>query len=462
MASSKKLPKNSLTTNPSAAFYDELKHFLKQFFRQHQLARPALLIAYSGGLDSTVLLHALRHLQSEIPFHLSAMHIHHGLSGYADDWANFCSETALQLNVPIQIVQVTVDQQSGKGIEAAARHARYQALNTVEADFIFLGHHQDDQAETFLLQLARGAGVKGLAGMAKVDIERRLIRPLLDFKREQLVAYAKTHHLEWIEDESNVDERFDRNFMRHTLIPTFNEKYTEITKTLARSAQHMSDASALLDDLAILDAEDVVDVEKKHSALRLTALHALSVARQRNLIRWWLAENQIAMPSSALLEQLVEQLKSTRTDAAIKVKVADRQYVMRYQQRAFLVPEQDEALNLNLLWQGEDVLVLPDSSRLLFTKKMGCGFAFERGGGIELHIKSRSGGERFKPDINRPRRSLKSVMQSRGIPPWLRERCPLVFMGGTLVIIPNIGVDADMQAEPHEMGLSIRWEPNAH
>lgn len=163
MASSKKLPKNSLTTNPSAAFYDELKHFLKQFFRQHQLARPALLIAYSGGLDSTVLLHALRHLQSEIPFHLSAMHIHHGLSGYADDWANFCSETALQLNVPIQIVQVTVDQQSGKGIEAAARHARYQALNTVEADFIFLGHHQDDQAETFLLQLARGAGVKGLA-----------------------------------------------------------------------------------------------------------------------------------------------------------------------------------------------------------------------------------------------------------------------------------------------------------
>ncbi len=459
MASSKKLPKNSLAEKKSALFHNDLKRFLKHFFRQHQLARPTLLVAYSGGLDSTVLLHALRHVQNELPFHLRAMHIHHGLSPHADDWAKFCENIAISLDVPIEIVHVSVDTDSGLGVEATARHARYDALNAAPADFICLGHHQDDQAETILLQLARGAGVKGLAGMAQIDFKRRLIRPLLNTKRVDLKKYAERHQLQWIEDESNDDVKYDRNFMRHTLIPVFNERYADITKTLARSALHMGEASEMLDDLAALDAGQVLDQQKKFGALVLDALHLLSRARQGNLIRWWLAENHITMPSSALLQQIVEQLKSTKADAAIKIKVSDCLSIMRYKQRAYLVEEAKPSPHMNLLWQGEDMLTLPDMSRLFFSKKLGEGFAYQRSNHIKLRIKNREGGEKFKPALGRPRRSLKTVLQESEIPPWQRQQLPLIFMDEVLVVIPNIGVDADMQAMSDEIGLSIRWEP---
>jgi tRNA(Ile)-lysidine synthase len=461
MVSSKKLPVNNLATEENDVLLSHLKLFLTSTLKQHRLGHPTILIAYSGGLDSTVLLHAMHQLQSEVPFHLTAMHVHHGLSEYADDWADFCEHTCENLSVPIEQLRVHVDLDSGLGVEATARRARYQALGTTKADFIFLAHHQDDQAETLLLQLARGAGVKGLAGMAQIDMKRRLMRPLLYTSRDELVVYAKQHQLQWVEDESNTDITYDRNFIRHMLLPVFSKRYASITKTLARSAAHIAETSEMLHDLAALDAESVLDLQYK--TVKVDQLKTLNAARQGNLIRFWLTNNQVDMPSAALLVQILQQLISEKTDATIKVKVADNLYVMRYQGVAYLVAEPKSLAPINLLWQGEETVILPNLSRLFFTKAMGEGFAYQRGGtDIKLRIKNREGGEYFKPALGRPRRQLKTIMQSSQIPPWQRCQLPLIFMDETLVIIPNIGSDADMTAESHEMGLAVRWEPAAH
>lgn len=461
MVSSKKQPKNNLVTSKKTALLSHLKLFLGGFFLQQKRIKPKLLIAYSGGLDSTVLLHALHQLQKELPMHLQAMHVHHGLSEHAGSWASFCKKSCIDLDIRLNTIKVNVDSDSGLGIEATARSARYQALSSENVDFIFLGHHQDDQAETLLLQLARGAGVKGLAGMAQIDLERRLVRPLLNISRADLVEYATQHHLQWIEDESNMDAKFDRNFMRHALIPTFNKQYPNISQTLARSASHMAQASNLLDDLAMIDAEIAIDASQQSGALRLANLSTLTITRQANLIRWWLSNNQVAMPSTALLTQILKQLQSKRTDSAIKIKVANNLYVMRYKGLAFLVDEPKKLTSINLLWQGEEIVILPNLSRLLFEKAIGKGIAYQRGGSdIKLRIKNREGGERFLPDLGRPRRSLKTIMQMMAMPPWQREQMPLIFMDETLVIIPNVGVDAQMRAESHEVGLSVTWQPS--
>lgn len=461
MVNSKKPLANNVEHHAPCTVLSHVNLFLISFFKQYQLVHPTLSVAYSGGLDSTVLLHAMHQLQSALDFQLTAMHVHHGLSANADDWARACEKNCASLSIPLIQLQVNVEKDSGLGIEAAARNARYQAMQTTTADFIVLAHHQDDQAETMLLQLARGAGVKGLAGMAEIDVKRRLLRPLLNIARADLVSYAKQHQLQWIDDESNDDVHFDRNFIRHTLMPTFAERYQQITKTLARSAMHMADASAMLEELAELDATTMIDDEQQpYGALKLAVFSQLSLARQKNLLRWWFANNQMSMPSAALLQQIIEQLHAERSDAAIKIKVAESLHLMRYQQFAYLVRAYESLPTMNILWQGEEEVVLPNHSRLFFNKRMGEGFAYQRGGSdIRLRIKNREGGEYFKPDLTRPRRTLKHLMQTSQIPPWQREQLPLIFMDETLVIIPNVGVDAHLKAASHEMGLTVHWQP---
>jgi len=464
MASSKRQPKNNLERNGSAPLLkhpllQRIKLFLSDFFLQQKRIQPSVLVAYSGGLDSTVLLHALHQLNHELPMHLHAMHVHHSLSEHADHWEAMCRNQCAQLGIAFEVRHVTLDLDGGLGVEATARQARYQALASVDVDYICLGQHQHDQAETLLLQLARGAGVKGLSGMAPIDLDRRLLRPLLNVPRNELQDYAQAHQLQWVEDESNADTQFDRNFIRHDIIPAFTKQYPSITQTLARSATHMANASELLDDLAAIDAEVALDHAQPFGALSLDALVQLSPVRQANLVRWWLASNQVAMPSTALLDQILKQLQSTRDDAATKVQVSDRLSVMQYKNQAYLVESAEDLAPINLLWQDEDMLTLPNGAQLRFHKAKGQGLAYQRDGGLHLHIRHRQGGERFLAELGRPRRHLKTMMQSADMPPWQRTQLPLIFAGETLAIIPNIGVDAKLKAGPHEAGLVVTWHP---
>jgi tRNA(Ile)-lysidine synthase len=446
MASSKKLP-------PSKGLEHQLKAFLVDVFTQKKLVNPKLVVAFSGGLDSCVLLHLLANLRKTLPFQLSAHHVNHGLSLNAASWANFCAEFCAKLSVPFTLSTVKVEKNSGLGLEATAREARYNALLSTDSDFIVLAHHQDDQAETLLLQLARGAGVKGLAGMGAIN--NKLLRPLLDVPRSALEAYAKANNLTWINDESNADTKFDRNFMRHEILPNLEKQYPAIKQTISRSAAHLAEASALLDDLAELDASNAL--QQNSQQLSLQTLASLSTARANNVLRWWLAQNQLAMPSTQVLQQIVLQLLGAKADAAIQIKVSDSLTVRRYQGYAYLVPDMPVSTPINLLWQGEESVILPDNSRLVFTQKLGEGFALNRVKNIKLRIKNREGGERFRPQLGRPYRSLKQVLQTHAMPPWQREQLPLIFMDETLVIIPNVAVDAGLQANSDEMGLWVEW-----
>ncbi len=416
-----------------------------------------LLLAYSGGLDSCVLLHLLVQLRSELGFDLRAMHVHHGLSPNADDWVQFCEKTCATLDVPLRIVRVDVAVDKGSGIEAAARHARYQALFEAEADFIVLAHHQDDQAETLLLQLLRGAGVKGLAAMAAMDRQRRLLRPLLDISRGELLQYATAHGLDWIEDESNLDRRYDRNYLRHEVMPLIQARFKSASKVLARTAGHMAESAVLLDDLAQIDAACTgLSASEIRQRLPLDCLRKLALPRARNLLRWWLSLNQLEMPSAARLADMLNQLLCAREDAAISIKLSADAQLKRYRGAVYIDFRCSNA-PFSLLWSGQPQLELPDGSFLTFEKRIGAGLACARLGVEKLRIASRDGGERFKPDASRPTRTLKHLLQEANIPPWERQRLPLVYLDDELAMVPGIGVAANLQPEPNEAGLLIEW-----
>lgn len=457
MASLKKQPASS----SKKSLQHQLKTFLADVFLSQNKPNPKLLLAFSGGLDSTALLHLLVETNKTLPFQLHAQHVHHGLSKNADTWATFCKDTCVNLNIPITTCKVKINKNSGLGLEATAREARYKALLESEADFICLAHHQDDQAETLLLQLARGAGVKGLAGMGSMN--NKLLRPLLDVSRSALEVYAKQHNLAWIEDESNLDPKFDRNFMRHEILPKLERQYPAIKQTISRAAQHMSEADVLLDELAEIDVKECL---LNSQQLQLAPLAKLSGARVNNALRWWLLQNNCDAPSAAQLQQISQQLFHAKSDANVKIKLSASLILRRFQGSAYLLKNVQEGdaeyqrSAFSLPWQGEKTIILPDQSRLFFSEKLGEGIAMRHVENGQLNIRYRRGGETLKPEENRPNRSLKSLFQTSQVPPWQRERLPLLFLNDELAMLPNVAVAATLKAKPDELGLFIKWQDN--
>lgn len=436
---------------PASLLTARLEAFLVPILRPGQ----TLLLAFSGGLDSRVLLELLAPLQTVMGFSLRAMHVHHGLSPNADEWADFCKATCAGLHIPLQVIKVRIPADSGTGIEAAARKVRYEALGSDAADYIVLAHHEDDQAETLLLQLLRGAGTKGLSAMAMYNASRHLLRPLLDSSRVELLSFARQHDLAWIEDESNQDQAYDRNYCRHHVMPLLQERFPAASHTLARSAAHIAEAAQLLDELAQIDAAR----HTRDGQLEITGLAGLSEARARNLLRWWLSSHQQSLPTTQRLQEMLRQLLSARNDASIKIAVdsANGVWLRRYHGFAYL--EVNTASQpIAMLWQGETELRMPDNSRLLFERCKGRGLAAERLGIHKLRISHRLGGERFKPDLAKPTRTLKHLLQEANIPPWQRERLPLVYCDDILAVVPGIGVACSLQAGPDEAGLVISWQ----
>lgn len=273
---------------------------------------PRICVGFSGGLDSTVLLDTLAELRETVPMSLFAMHVHHGLSPNAEAWARHCRALCRHYAVPFRLRRVSVIRAARTSLEEEARKARYAALGTVRADVIALAHHADDQAETVLLQLLRGAGPKGLAGMAvskALDITGRkpviLWRPLLDCTRADLERYATHRQLRWIDDESNLDVRFKRNFVRAEVMPVLARGFPAPVETLARAARHLAEAAELAGALADIDLAQV-----RHSAgLGIPELKTLSDARLKNVLRRWFEVQMLRQPSEARLLALIRGLR---------------------------------------------------------------------------------------------------------------------------------------------------------
>jgi tRNA(Ile)-lysidine synthase len=432
---------------------------LQHFLSQHTKPNQRLLLGLSGGLDSCVLLHLLAKARAAMPFDLQAMHVHHGISPNADNWAAFCQAQCAALNVPLTIVKVQLDEQSKLGLEGHARQLRYDALfnNALQADYVLSAHHQDDQAETLLLQLFRGAGLKGLASMAAADERRGLLRPLLNVPRSSLEDYAKQRGLSWCEDESNSNTQYERNFIRHDVLPLLSARNPAIKQALARTAAHAAEASDLLNDLAALDASHLL----ANNSLCTQGLAALDAARARNALRWWMAMHEVNMPSADALSEMHQQLMTAKADANIDItlQLKNQQAIKlkRYKQRAYLVKPAVTA-SFDLVWNGEPALDLPNGGTLLFSQVQGSGLALKLGMS-KLRISQRNGGESFKPNVLRPTRTLKHLLQEANMPPWQRENLPLVYWQDTLAYVPGIGISHELQAAPHEDGLHIDWQP---
>ncbi len=276
--------------------------------RRYVKATESVVVGFSGGLDSTVLLHATSRILKSVDFSLSALHVHHGLSSKADIWANSCVQACNKLEVPLAVQRVDVPMKSSEGIEAAARRLRHQIFSGYPANWIFLAHHADDQAETMLHNLLRGAGVRGAASMP--EARGRVLRPMLGLVRAELLAYAQSNHLEWFEDESNEDRQFTRNFLRHEVLPVISSRFSRASEQLAAAAFRFGEADALLNDLATLDLRG----SPPEFPLDLNLFREMPEARARNLLRAMLTWHQVQAPDARRLKEFVRQLQTAGND----------------------------------------------------------------------------------------------------------------------------------------------------
>ena len=416
----------------------------------------SMTVALSGGIDSVVLLYLLHSLQKKYRFTLNATHVHHGISKNADKWVKFCEKLCTKLSIPLDVHYVKLPQKKSLGIEGEARQLRYEKLFQSKSDLVVLAHHADDQAETFLLQLIRGAGVKGLSSMAHFDDSRKLWRPLLNQSKSDIESYAKKQKLKWIEDESNQNIDFDRNFIRSKVLPILKNRFNHIIKVISRSSSHLAEAQNLLDDLAKLDLKNYLKSVNCRYKIKVNTLNKLSHSRAKNVLRYWLEMNDQLMPSKDLLDELLRQVLTAKKDAELKIELSKDYEIRRYKDEIYIV-KKNQHMNkkYEFFWNGESEISLPNGIKLKFKKVKGRGIALSKLKNKKLKITNKQGKQSLKLDSNRPTKSLKNLFQESNIPPWIRTDLPLIFIDRDLIFVPHLGMSSVMKSKGAEKGLEI-------
>lgn len=432
-----------------------------------QRATPArddrfrVAIALSGGRDSMALLEALACLVPELGFALCALHVHHGLSPNADRWSAFCADQCAQRDIALTVNHVHVARTPQKSLEATARAARYAALGRADADVVMLAHHADDQAETLLLQLLRGAGPHGLASMpaAHAGAGPVLLRPLLALPRTVVEAFARQRQLRWVDDESNADTELKRNYLRHEIGPRLAAAFPGYPATLVRAAAHNAEAAHLLDELAAIDASTAcgTDDQGKPTIDRaaLIALAARSPSRARNLLRWFLRRHALPLPSTARLAAMLVQFVGAASDARVCLSHAGAELGIY---RGRIVVHAGSVARFAIPWSGEPSLALPHGV-LEFAPARGEGIAATALAASPVTVRQREGGERIRLAVGRESRAIKRLLHDAGIPPWQRGSLPFVYCGDVLAAVPGIGVDAAFRATSDAPGIVLYWHP---
>ncbi|NOU01863.1 MAG: tRNA lysidine(34) synthetase TilS [Gallionella sp.] len=469
-----------------------------------------ILIGLSGGVDSVVLLHLLNQFAPKFSWQLSALHVHHGISPNADAWVKFCMELCANYAIPLVIEHVDIAPLREHGIEAAARKLRHAAFAKQPCDVVVLAHHADDQSETLLLQLLRGAGVRGASAMpqfsgfnrnsvefrpvradgttshstksannadqvagyelveancdlatshpstgsGRTDSVKSTVRPLLHCSRHEILNYAAEHRLQWMEDESNADDSYPRNSLRHRVLPLLGEKFPAYRDTLARSAQHFAEANSLLDELAQQDAVQAIAGE----TMAVTALQSLTPPRAKNLLRYFLHRLGATMPQAVQIDEMLQQLCNARDDAAVCISFGDWQ-VRRYQGKVYVLCALGEFdKHIVMSWHGEAQLIWPAlNTSLQFKHTQGVGISLGKLQHASVTLRLRQGGETLRPHPKAATRTLKNLLQEHHIPPWQRDRLPLLYCGEELVCVVGVAIAAAYQAAGDEAGISVNF-----
>jgi tRNA(Ile)-lysidine synthase len=402
-------------------------------------------LAYSGGLDSHVLLHLFGPKE---PGFFKAIHIHHNLSPNADAWEAHCRKTCEELGVEYHCIYVNAHPKPGESPEAAARTARYEALATLigPEDSLFTAHHLEDQAETLLLQLFRGAGVKGLAAMphSMPFAQGTLFRPLLTWSKQLFLDYAKEHHLHWIEDESNSNTDFDRNYIRHHVLPVIRDRWPAITPVLGRVANHCAEANEILDKAA-----------QRDFTVSIKQLTSLSYAEQNNVLRYWLRSQNFPVPSTTQLTEFQLNILHSKPDANPIIHLTGVN-IRRYRDTLYALPDtpkwEPPAAPIN--WNLQESLTLPDGRKLSAAIKIGLGIRVVSGSIFQVRF--RQNGERCHPAGRQGSHPLKKLFQEWGIPPWERDAIPLLYLDDQLVCVVGYCVSASFAADSEEEGWILK------
>ncbi len=405
-----------------------------------------LAVAFSGGLDSSVLLDILCRYQANLEaYRISAIHVHHGLNSDADKWARHCADECQKCGVPLITKHVSVNKASGQGLEASARLARYQVLDDLEVDRILLAHQQDDQAETVLLNLLRGASILGAAAMPVV--RGRYLRPLLGIARNEIREYAEQHALTWIEDGSNADEHFTRNFLRNRILPQLLERFPAAQANLARAARGFVEANALLEQLALLDQDGP-------GPLKIEQLRRLEQLRALNLLAFHLRRHEVQISSRDQLKELLRQLIEAAADRQLRFQIGNLE-IRRHHGEVCFIPYQANIPD-TLEWSGEHIVSWgTETIRIKTGANTGvCGRAMKE---ASISFMSRKGGERIRLRPGGPCRPLKDLLREAGIAPWQRGRMPLMYCGSDLVWVPGIGIADGYQCSSPETGVLLEF-----
>lgn len=397
-----------------------------------------------------------------------AFHVHHGLSSNADAWVQHCRIEADRFGIPLTVVNVQLSDAAQRGVEESARIARYNALGRLcrdnEVSLLLTAHHQDDQAETVLLQLMRGAGLPGLSGMAAFQAHHDLLgpdvalgRPLLGVSRNELEQAAQALNLQHVSDESNTDLRFRRNALRQQISPIIEAHFPGFSGLVSRAAGHAQTAQLLLSDLAMID-HAACRADQDTDALDLTKMHGLSAERFDNLLRHWLYKQGVQLPSTSRLNEIRGQMMAAASD---KHPFFDFGPVRlhRIGNCLALHPNFGSAPGdaIMLKWQGEDVLEIPAwHGRLVFEKVGDAGLDAAKLQGRPLALRPRAGQERLKLAPNRPSRSLKHLFQESAVASWQRAWLPLLYVDDHLVFVAGLGMDVRHTIRGESVAL--RWE----
>ncbi|EJL6522276.1 tRNA lysidine(34) synthetase TilS [Vibrio cholerae] len=427
---------------------DLYAHFVQQLARY---PFRKLVLALSGGVDSRVLLSLLARGSDEFGWDAEAVHVHHGLSSNADQWAQDCQTWCQAANISCQIEHVQLAVGSGESIEKMAREARYQALSQhVGSDtLLLLGQHADDQLETFLLALKRGSGPKGLSAMAAYApfAQGHLARPLLTVSRQDIEAYAIQKKLSWVTDESNLDTRYERNFLRHQVTPVLTERWPSISQAVQRSAELCAEQEALLQEFLAEALKKAITAE---GGLSIAVLAEGSEGMRRQLIRAWFAHHRLPMPSRQHTERIWCEVALASEDANPKLKLNHIE-VRRFQHCLYLVPPERDLSGWRCALVPEQRLPLPQGlGHLQLTSKAG--------GNIKLPDDFSQLWVSFDPQgleacpVGRVgSRKLKKLFQEYGVPSWLRRQTPILMYQNRVVCVADLFVDRDWSGQDCEL-----------
>lgn len=426
MASSRKPPRSNAPPGASP-----VEDALAAALARSSVKGAGVCVALSGGIDSVVLLHALRVAAARHAVRLSAIHVNHGLSPNARRWEAFCRALCERLRIPLAVRRVKVERR-GRGVEAAARAARYAALAASKADVVALAHQLDDQAETVLFNLLRGGGLAGASGMAECgplhgSTTIRALRPLLGTAREEIEVYARKHELDWVEDESNADEMLTRNWVRRRVAPLLAARFPRWREGLARAAAHFAEAQGLLSAGA-------------PERLHVSTLERAPRAKAKILLRDFLRGAGVRAPTARRLDEMLRQLLEAPADARVEFG-HDGLVLHRFRGEVRLGP------------------ATGSSGEVTYRQAAGEGIDAEKFRAGPVTVRSRHGGERMRLAANRPSRTLKNLFQEAGVPPWERDRLPLVYCGEDLVWVPGVGIAAGYRAGRGRPGLVPEWGP---